>query len=191
MKFLILFNLVLLLGIFAFCHEAPVEAIQNKTDWVPATVDGIVLGRSTYDDIIKLWGKPHHEAEFAGDPVERENGFPMPELMTELQYRNRDLDGKRANVGVLMGYETRLVKSISYYLDEFTKGEAIRKFGSDYYPITTQASTCIERSQARKQNRQLNWMDYPIMLVYQQKGMLVQVRENNNVMMVNYVDRCK
>lgn len=191
MKFLGLFNIVLLSGLFVFCNQVSNQAIQENTDWAPATVNGIVLGKSTYDDIIRLWGKPYHEAEFAGDPVEPEEGVVVPELLTELYYRNIEIDGEKVNAGVLIGNETRFVKVIAYNIEEFIKDEAIQKFGSDYYLITTQESTCIERSQERKQNKQLSWIDYPIKLVYPQKGMFISIRNDNTLIMVNYTDKCK
>lgn len=191
MKLSVVFGLVLLSGLFAFCNQASNEAIQNSTEWVPATINGIVLGRSKYDDIIKLWGEPYHEAEFAGDSVEPEEGGPTLESLTELHYRNIEIDGERVNAGVLIGNETRLVKVISYNIEEFTKDAAIRKFGLDYYLVITRESTCIEKSQKRNQDRKLEWSDYPVNLVYPQKGMIIQVRKDNTVMMVNYADKCK
>ncbi len=189
MKLLGLFNIVLLSGLFVFCNQALDEAVQDSTDWTPATVNGIVLGKSTYDDIIKLWGKPYHEAEFAGDPVEPEKGVATPELLTELSYRSIEIDGKKVNAGVLVGNETGVVKVISYNIEEFTKDDATHKFGSDYYLVTTQESTCIEKSQKRKKS--VGRLDHPINLVYPQKGMFIQVRHDNTVMMVNYTDKCK
>ncbi len=113
-----------------------------------------------------------------------------PELLKELVYRSISIDAQTVNAGVLVGSESRIVKSISlFFRDEMTKDAAIRKYGSDYYVITAQDSMCIEKLQER--NKFVNALDYPIKLVYPQKGMNVQVRKDDTVMMVTYTDKCE
>jgi hypothetical protein len=189
MKTSLFFILILSLGFFVFCKQFPNQANQAKTEWIPATINGIVLGKSKYEDIVKLWGDPNYKAEFAADPYEPKSGEILPETQLELGYRNIKIDGFLHNVGVLVGNETRLVKTISLNIDEMTKDEAVQKYGSDYYLIFSSDSTCIDKSQKRK--KKVSEQDYPIKLVYPQKGMSILVKNDNTVMMVNYTDKCK
>lgn len=114
---------------------------KDKIEWVPSTVNGIMVGKSKYDDIIRLWGKPFAEHEFVSQDEEIDN----PDLETGLVYRNVEIDGSKPSIGVLVNDRTRLVTSISLFFDEMTKNEAIHKY--DYYLISAIDSTCIDKSQ--------------------------------------------
>lgn len=65
--------------------------------------------------------------------------------------------------------------------------EAIRVYGSDYYVVSSGDDKCIVDSQKKGDKTKL---DYPIELVYPQKGMSILIRDDNTVMSVNFPDKC-
>lgn len=188
MTFLNTLASVLLLVFGSACQSNSGNASAAGTEWIPATVNGVTVGRSSYDDIVRLWGPPFKEAEFAGDPYEPEPGETPPELFTELWYRGIEIDGKTVNAGVLIGNQTRLVRSISYGREGLTKQEAIAQFGANHYVVTNGSSECAPMETALKPIE--DPLDFPILLVYPKKGLKVQVREDDSVMQVIYSDKC-
>ncbi len=184
MKKIIIFSLFLLLSVLGCFGQTKNQSKTNRIEWVPSTINGITLGKSKYDDLIKLWGKPLFERDFASQDEELD-----PDLETELAYRNVEIDNLKPSIGVVIENKSHLVKVISLFFDEMTKDEAIRKYGSDYYLVTSQDSDCIDKSQ--KKEKDIGKFSYPISLVYPQKGMSISIRNDNTVMMVNYTDKCQ
>lgn len=185
MKILIVFNLFLLTVLTGYSNYTPNQTPKDQTVWTPATVKNITLGKSKYKDLIRFWGKPLFEQEFPEDDVEDEIRKSEPE--TELAYRNIEIDGLKPNIGVIIGAKTRTVKSITLFFDDMTKEEAIRKYGSDYYLVSSNGNKCVADSPKKGDEIKLV---YPITLVYPQKGMSILIRKDNTVMSVNYTDKC-
>lgn len=180
---------IFLLVLASVCQTYPEKASPSSTDWIPATVNGVVVGRSSYDDIVRLWGPPFRETEFASDPYEPDSGESPPELFTELWYRGVEIDGEKVNAGVLIGNQSRLVRLISYGREGLTKQEAITQFGTDYYVVAVGGSTCapIEPNPGPIKDP----LAFPINLVYPKMGLTVSVRHDNSVIQVTYSDKCK
>jgi hypothetical protein len=188
MKILILPALMITLIIFTFCKQVSNQSAQNKINWTPSTINGIAIGKSKYKDLIKLWGKPDFENEFNGDPVEPEPGERLPESDIELAYKNKTVNGLTANIGIIIGEKTRLVKVISLYFEEMTKEKVTKKYGDDYYLVPATGSTCINKDQ--KKLPQVGSLDYPVSIVYPKIGMFIVVREDKTVVSVNYTSKC-
>lgn len=180
---------VLLLVFVSACQSNARIASASGSEWIPATVNGVVVGRSSYDDIVRLWGPPFKEAEFAGDPYEPDPGESPPELLTELWYRGVEIDGEKVNAGVLIGNQTRLVRSISYGREGLTKQEAIARFGAGYYVGTNGRSECdpIDPHPGQIEDPHA----FPIKLVFPKKGLTVSVRQDDSIIQVTYSDKCE
>jgi hypothetical protein len=193
MKISIVFSLFLLIVFLGACENTPIQAQKDQSDkakkeqveWIPATIKSITVGKSKYEDLIKYWGKPSFKQEFTEDFEEE---IPNFESKTELGYKNIEIDGLEPNIGVIIGDKTRTVLSITLNFDEMTKEEAIRIYGSDYYLVATGDDKCIIDSQKKGDETKL---EYPIELVYPQKGMSILIRKDNTVMSVNYPDECR
>ena len=143
------------------------------------------VGKSKYKNLIKSWGKPLFEQEFAEDGEDSE--IRKSEPKTELAYRNIEIDGLKPNIGVIIGDKTRTVIAISLFFDDMTKEEAIRKYGSEYYLVSSGDNNCVADSQKKEDKTKLV---YPIEFAYPQKGMSILIRKDNTVMSVNYTDKC-
>lgn len=186
MKILIVFSLFLLIVILGTYQHTPNQAKKEQVVWIPSTIKNITVGKSKYKDLIKSWGKPLFEQEFAEDVEESE--IRKSEPKTELAYRNIEIDGLKPNIGVIIGDKTRTIRVISLFFDEMTKEEAIRKYGSDYYLVSSGENKCVANSQKKGDEIKLV---YPIELVYPSKGMFILIRDDNTVMSVNYTDKCQ
>lgn len=156
---------------------------QIKVKWMPATYRELHLGQSTYKDVKKLFGKPRWEG---GNEEKTFEGDPEFEIL--LQYPNQGI-GKEA-VEIVIGEKTKIVKAISYLpYPEMTRQEAISKFGSDYFEIDSAESLCIKDNLKRGSSDKK--LDYPISLVYPEKGMYVLIGDDNKVMHIGFLYKCE
>jgi len=158
-------------------------AVSSATPkWVTATYRGITLGKSTYKDLKQVFGKPRWEGENEEKDFENDSEF---EIL--LQYDNQGVGKEAANI--LIGEKTRIVKSI-YYLPypRTPEQEAIATFGSNYFERETGESICVWDNPKRgPSNRKLQ---YPVMLVYPEKGMILGVDKHKTVMFVSFPYKC-
>jgi hypothetical protein len=193
MKMSIIFSLFLLIDFLGACQHSPIQAQKDQGDkakkeqvvWIPSTIKNVTVGKSKYNDLIKYWGKPLFEQEFAEDGEDEE--IRKSEPKTEIAYRDIEIDGLKLNIGVIIGNKTRTVRSISLFFDDMTKEEAIKRYGSDYYLVSSGGNKCVANSQKKGDEIKLV---YPLTLVYPQKGMFILIRKDNTVISVNYTDKC-
>ena len=198
----ILLSLVLLvIWVTVVCEPTISQVKREKVEWVPSTIKGITPGKSKYEDVIRLFGKPDYEGEVIDCGSEDE---PLETgTVIELSYnRDIEIEGVLARIGFVVDDETRIVTVISLYFkdEELTKEDAIKIYGTDYYVITRSdyynsttreyASVCVYKSQKRNQEVKIDGSDYTVRLVYPQKGMYIQIRDDNTVMGVFYIDKC-
>ena len=191
--------ILLVIWMVVVCEPAVSQVKREKVEWVASTIKGITPGKSKYEDVIRLFGKPDYEGEVIDCGSEDE---PLETgTVIELGYhRDIEIEGVLAIIGFSVYEETRIVTSISLAFEEMTKEDAIKIYGDDYYVITNSdynnsttreyASLCVYKSQKRNQEIKVDGSDYPIYLVYPQKGMYIQIRRNNKVMMVEYMNGC-
>lgn len=150
--------------------------------WMPATYRGITLGKSTYKDVKQIFGKPRREGENEDQDFETDDEFE-----TLLQYNNEGVGKEAANI--LIGEKTKIVKSITYLpYPQTPELEAIAAFGSDYFERETGESMCVWNNSKRgASNRKLQ---YPVMLVYPEKGMILGIDKDKTVMFVSFPYKC-
>lgn len=166
----------------------PENTTLSSNDWKPSTVNGIIVGSSSYDDIVRLWGPPFSETEFASDPYEPDPGEKLPESLTELWYRGVEIDGENVNASVLVGDKTKIVRTISYSQEDLTKERAIAKFGTGFFINSGGESAC--GSEGHRNWREIESVEFPVVLVYPKKGLKVQVREDGAVIQLFYPATC-
>jgi len=158
----------------------PTPNSEKQIKWMPATYKGITLGKSKYKDVKKLFGEPRWEGQNEDNLFETDSEF---EIL--LQYPS-DVVGKEA-ADIVIGEKTKTVKSISFSYPEMTRSEIVEKFGFDYFEIGTGDSLCIKENQKRGKSEQK--IQYPT-LVYPEKGMIVVLKENGEVISIGYLYKC-
>ena len=200
-KKILLSLILLMMWMVVVCESAVSQVKREKIEWVPSTIKGIKPGKSKYEDVIRLFGKPDYEGEIIGDPVEPPEE-PSGTVIGLGYDRDIEIEGVLARIGFVVDDETRIVTVISLYFkdEELTKEDAIKIYGTDYYVITRSdyynsttreyASVCVYKSQKRNQEVKIDGSDYTVRLVYPQKGMYIQIRDDNTVMGVFYIDKC-
>ena len=157
---------------------SPREDIRK---WIAPTHFGLTLGRSKEGDVKQIFGKPVWEGE------NNEKVFEGEEDELLLQYVK--VGELKDNIDNIVGKTTRLVKAIAVYpLERGTKNEVIESLGPDFFEIESSDSMCITRDRAIGESKVK--LHYPIALVYPNKGMYVQIREDGRVGHVGYGMKC-
>jgi hypothetical protein len=154
-----------------------------KPVWVSPNYRGLLLGKSTYADMKRLFGEPRWEGGNEETYFENDSEFEML-----LQYSNQGI-GKEA-ADIVIGRKSKIVKSISILpFPKLTRQEAINQYGSDYVEISAGESFCIDKSVRRGDSE--SPLSYPVLLVYPEKGMIISIRDDNSVMQIGYLYKCK
>ena len=100
----------------------PMQALHDQT-WRAATYRGLIVGKSTRADMLRVLGKPLSSSPSADqDP-------PYPIIWNEYGRLTGDTPGTLA---VEVDSRNNRIVSISVTPDRMTKEEAIRLFGNDY-----------------------------------------------------------
>jgi hypothetical protein len=158
------------------------SVFPENTKWTPTPYQGLKPGKATYNDVKKILGNPRWEGGNEDPLFENDSEF---ELL--LQYAN--VGAEEQAVEVVIGRKTKIVKAISFYPNpEMTKQEAILKYGTDYFETASGESICVREN--LKKGVSEKHLDYPILLVYPEKGMTVTVGEDGMVSQVSLLYKC-
>lgn len=150
-----------------------------QVQWNPSAYLGIIPGQSTYKDVKKILGKPRSEGPDPESETEKEVGQDS-EFNTLMQYST--------GIEVTVGTVTKIVKSIGTPYPRMTKQQAVEKYGSEYFE-TDSASSCITNDQQRGTSGKKD-LKYPVWLVYPEKGLMIIVGKDNNVIGIWFLNRC-
>lgn len=162
-------------------ENLPMNTPQDNVKWTPTEYVGLLAGKSTYEDVKKLFGKPRWEGSNDEKAFESDS-----ELEILLQYSG-NAKGKES-IEVVTGEETKIVKAFSVRpYPGITKQEAITKFGPDYFEIGSGESMCITGNKKGPSEKKL---EFPMMLVYPNKGMYVLIDEDNKVNHFGFTYKC-
>lgn len=159
-----------------------VHPLLDKREWIPPTYLGLTLGKSTENDVKKLFGKPKWEGS-------REEKIFESDSENEILLDYVDVKEVDGDIAITIGEKTRIVKAIAVYSNEnLTKQEIISKYGSDFYEIESSESMCIKDDHPPGESNRK--MQYPIVLVYPNKGMYVFINEDNKLIYRGFLVKC-
>lgn len=157
------------------------NAPQDNVKWTPIEYGGLLAGKSTYEDVKKLFGKPRWEG------WNDEKAFESDTELEKLLQYSGDAKGKES-IEVVTGEETKIVKAFSVRpYPSITKQEAITKFGPDYFEIGSGEPMCITGNKKGPSEKKL---EFPMMLVYPSKGLYVLIDEDNKVNHFGFTYKC-
>ena len=98
--------------------------------WAPATYHGLTIGKSTRNDVIRVFGKPKQEGRAA------ESDPPM------LSYGYDVADPVKGNIGIY--FQGEIVDSMAVYPDTpITKEDVVRIFGQHYLLVRYSGRNCL------------------------------------------------
>jgi len=91
----------------------------------------------------------------------------------------------------VIGEKTGIVKALSFQPNpEMTKSEAIAKYGTEYFEISSgENNFCITNKAVRGPTKEN--LKFPIALVYPEQGLYVMVGEDGKVIHVGYLYKCE
>ena len=144
---------------------------------------GLKLGKATYSDVKRLFGKPRWEGGNEEKTFEKDEEF---EIL--LQYAEVGVD--KQPVEFVIGEKTKILKALSFQSNpEMTKPQAISKYGPEYFEISTgEENFCIKDGSVRGPAKQK--LAFPIALVYPEQGLYVLIGEDEKVIHIGYLYKC-
>lgn len=150
--------------------------------WITPTFLGLKVGESNEEDVQRLFGKPDDEYPNRDDDKVYEKNAE-----DEVVQDYRNLKEANGHVVVILGKKSRIVKVISLYpSDQISLDEAISKYGQGFFQIESWESICI------KEGRRSGTVDrnssIPIVLIYPNLGLLVDIRKNGELFYVGRLD---
>jgi hypothetical protein len=155
----------------------------DKTKWIAPIYLGLKLGESTKTEVKSLFGEPTYEG------VPEENAF-LNEREGEIEMEYRDLPSVDGVIVITLGKKSLVLKAVTFYPNNpKSREEIVAEFGSDFFEVASHESMCIKpNSQIGSNFKHLN--EYPIALVYPNKGMYISIQEQNLIAHIGYSFKC-
>lgn len=152
---------------------------KGITQWTPVEYLGLRPGKSTYNDVKRLFGEPRWEGEVEEEPFESD-----PETEILLQYSAGGPLEQATEV--LVGSKSRLVKAISYIPNPpLSRSDAISLLGKSFYEVDGSDSLCRDKGQ-----KHIDKPKYPLFLVYRDRGTYVFIGEDDQVKQLGILYNC-
>jgi hypothetical protein len=167
--------------------NARAQSPADLRRWISPEVFGLKLGDSTLTDVKKQFGKPIFEG-----PNQEKVYTEDAEDEILVQYRNvKEADVQLGSMllDFIVGKKTKVVKAVAIYTGTLLRREDIlSKYGNDYFEIESWESFCIDKN--RMPGPSVKKLNYPVVLVYPNKGMYVLLHEQNYVIHIGYAMKC-
>lgn len=160
--------------------------------WIPGSYEGIEVGKSIRDDVIKKFGKTVWEGE---EVIEGEKEDLQKEYKKYggkrfmLEYRDAEkFDGA---VTILYGEKDKIVRAISIYPKEpMLKDSVIKKYGEDFVELNSNERNCLAIIPSREKRLKTK-NEIPSTLVYPQLGISISLNgDSQEVNRIDYLLTC-
>ena len=174
---------VTLLGLLLLC-VGWLAAAQSQVWHVP-TYQKLKLGKSTKVDVERAFGKP----VWSGHPIYEE---PEGEVKDELLYEYENVGGFNGRTLVYLDARSGVVKAISLYPNDqrpISLEQVIEKYGREYIKRGSKLGPCPTPKEVRLYGGAKEH-EYPVFLVYPQKGLYVSVNRDNRIQEIGFLVRC-
>jgi hypothetical protein len=157
--------------------------------WIAPTVFGLTLGSSTESDVKRVFGaRPSFQ-----DAAEEKLFTSDDEDEIEIEYMRvvSEEYGGIGNISFTVGKTSKIVKAISFFLDStLTEQEAVRKYGGDFFEIESSDPLCISNRADLKPGERPEKLNYPIFLVYPNKGRFIFINMENKALYFSFLYKC-
>lgn len=153
----------------------------NKS-WALPTFHGLQVGKSTAQDVIRVFGKPDSKGNSYDTLLESDKGG---EILYEYS-KVPDVDG---NADVLFAKRTGVLSAILIYPKHMTRAEAVTQFGTDFEESNNRLGACptaSERTAFEREHPKTN----PVLL-YPKLGVYVDVNDDGTVHIIAYQRTCR
>jgi hypothetical protein len=162
-----------------------VMATAQSRGWHVPIYQGLKLGKSTKADVERAFGKP----VWSGHPIYNE---PEGEVKDELLYEYQNVGGFDGRTSVYLDARSSAVKAISLYPDyrrPISLEQAVEKYGGGYIERGSKLGPCPTPKEVRVYGGDKE-REYPIFLVYPQKGLYVSIDRDKRVQEIGLLVRC-
>jgi hypothetical protein len=151
--------------------------------WHLPTYLGLVIGKSTKEDVKRRFGKPIWE----GPPEEK---LIETDSEGELLYEYVNVGDIKGQTTIVLGARTGIVKAIEIYPQQvITLQEVFKRYGNNYIERPSNLGPCPTNEVVRN-FKPLKEREYPFFLVYPEEGMYISIQRDSTVLEIGYVMRC-
>ena len=141
------------------------------------------IGVASRANVEQVFGKPSWEGPAEKEPVDEDG----PDAIL-LEYK--EVGGFTGGTTLVLDAQTGKVKAISLYPQKpLPLEKLIRQYGERYIERESALGPCptVEELRAFRPPEE---REYPIFLVYPQRGMYLSVEKNKVVSQISYLDKC-
>jgi len=151
-------------------------------DWVAPTFHGLVVGKSTGEDVIRVFGKPKWKGGVQDLIVPSDKDG-------ELQYQYSAVPDLDADMMVYFRKRSGVISAILLYPKHMTRADVIAKFGSEFEESNEKLGPC-PTDRERKIVAQYH-QEYGTLLVYRKLGLYVDIKKDGTAFLIAYVRSCR
>lgn len=156
--------------------KAKVAAIK-KAGWQPASYQGLIIGKSTQADMLRILGKPH----WSGAPAEQEKNDPNPEVWNDYR-KAAEFSG---TLTVMVDQKSNVISGIDLYPENLTKDDAINYFGGNYILTRYDFEKCLGNDESGPMFESKSGA--VIYIEYRERGIAVNINESGKVNHISYL----
>lgn len=150
---------------------------QPRHDWHASTYRGLVVGKATCSDMLRVFGTP----QWSGNPGDQTNADPEPEVWNEYE-TGGDFPGK---LTVVVDERSGAILAIDLDPTNLSKEQAIAHFGDDYIVTRYAHDDCLGNGESAPLYES---PDGPILVVeYRERGIAISLRDKETVQTISYV----
>lgn len=152
---------------------------SSPIEWIPSAYSGITPGKTTYKEVVKIFGKPKGESNPEGETDLEEGAKDSAVLLEYPNDENESFD-------LVLDGKTKIVEYLTVYNRvRPTKQEIISKYGDGYFEIESGESACLTAAQKRGASGRQN-----VSLVYPEKGLVIPIDQENKASIILYRYKC-
>ena len=151
-------------------------------DWVQPGFHGLVVGKSTAADVIRVFGKPKWKGGVQEVIVPSDTDG-------ETQYQYSAVPDLDADMMIYFRKRSGVISAILLYPKHMTRADAVAKFGNDFEQSNEKLGPC-PTDRERKIVEQYH-VEYGTLLVYRKQGVYVDIKKDGTAFMLAYVRSCR
>jgi len=159
--------------------QSGISTVQTVRGWRPGTYLGLIVGKSTRADVLRVLGEPKR----IDKPPDQTSNAQDPEVW--YVYDNRgEIAG---SLTVVIDKRTNVVLRIDLSPENLSKDEAVKHFGPHYILTRYNFDECLGSEESAPLYESANGALLEI--EYRQRGIALSINENGKVNTISYVSK--
>lgn len=153
----------------------------SNRDWGTATYKGLIIGKSTRADMLRVLGEP----EWSGPPSNQGKVDQNPEIWNTYK-GSGDFPGQTT---VVIDKHSSVILSIDLYPEALSKEEAIRRLGDHYIKTRYDLDMCLSTDGGESAPLYESPNGEIEIIEYRSRGIAIRVNYQGNVDHIQYVNK--